>query len=236
MNYNQLYPLAFFCLSENIFVSWFGFCFLEGLMFKALLLFKYSWISGMNDLFVERFLLLTNLSSQIIIQTFRYWLGSMHESREFQLLSGIKVSYTEVYWTIFPIVFLIIVAISYIIIIVKKVLEKVRDCKVQRTVSISTLESAQSIHSGTSTPTSQYWNTTKYNPAIFSGVHTFIFIGLAVIFCIIQLVIMEHFRSSEFIPYETWLFEKLVIEIFAFRLLAPLGVIWARRDFLLFIK
>ena len=96
-------------------------------MFKALLLFKFSWISGMNDLFVERFLLLVNFSSQFITQTFRYWLGSMHESREFQVLSGIKVSYTEIYWTIFPIVFLIIVAISYTIISVKKILELVKD-------------------------------------------------------------------------------------------------------------
>ena len=206
-------------------------------MFKTVLLFKYSWISGMDDVFIERFLLLTNMISQVVIQTFRYWLGSMHESREFQLLSGIKVSYTEVYWTIVPIMFLIIVAIFYTIIIVKKVLEKVRDWKVQKTVNISTLESAQSMHSGTPAPTSQFqWNTTKYNPAIFSGLHIFIFIGLAVILCILQLVIMERFKLSEFIPYETWLFEKLVIEIFAFRLFGPLGCIWGRRDFFLFIK
>ena len=237
MIHNVLHQSAFICLSENIFVSWNAMSFLELVIFKALLLFKFSRISGMNDFFVARFLLLFNLTSQAITQTFRYSIGSMHESREFQVMSGIKVSYTEVYWTIFPIVFLIIVAISYIIIIVKKVLEKVRDCKVQRTVSISTLESAQSIHSGTSTPTSQYWNTTKYNPAIFSGVHTFIFIGLAVIFCIIQLVIMEHFRSSEFIPYETWLIGyKLVIEILGFKLFGTLSCIWGRRDFFLFVK
>ena len=133
----------------------------------------------MNDFFVGRFLLLFNLISQAITQTFRYSIGSMHESREFQLMSGIK-------------------------------------------------------HFGTPAPSS--WNTTKYNPAVFSGLHILIFIGLAVILCILQLVIMEHFKSSEFIPYETWLFEKLVIEIFAFRLFGPLGVIWGRRDFLLFIK
>ena len=206
-------------------------------MFKTVLLFKYSWISGMNDIFIERFLLLTNLISQVVIQTFRYWLGSMHESREFQVLSGIKVSYTEVYWTIVPIVFLIIVAIFYIIIIVKKVLEKVKDWKVQKTVNISTLERAQSIHSGTFVPSSQnQWNNTKYNPAIYSGLHIFIFIGLAVILCIIQLVIVPRFKLSEFILYEIWLYEKLVIEIFAFRLFAPLFCIWGRRDFFLFIK
>ena len=204
-------------------------------MFKTVLLFKYSWISGMNDIFIERFLLLTNLISQVVIQTFRYWLGSMHESREFQLLSGIKVSYTEVYWTILPFLFLII-ATFYIIIIVKKVLEKVKDRKVKKTVSISTLESAQSVHSGTSTPTIKFGNTIKYNPAMYSGLHIFIFCGLIVILCIIQLVIVPRFKLSEFILYEIWLYEKLVVEIFAFRLFGPLLCIWGRRDFFLFIK
>ena len=204
-------------------------------MFKTVLLFKYSWISGMDDVFIERFLLFTNLISQVVIQTFRYWLGSMHESREFQLLSGIKVSYTEVYWTILPFLFLII-ATFYIIIIVKKVLEKVKDRKVKKTVSISTLESAQSVHSGTSTPTIKFGNTIKYNPAMYSGLHIFIFCGLIVILCIIQLVIIPNFKSSELILYEIWLYEKLVVEIFAFRLFAPLFCIWGRRDFFLFIK
>lgn len=189
-------------------------------MFKALLLFKFSRISGMNDLFVERFLLLVNFSSQFITQTFRYWLGSMHESREFQVLSGIKVSYTEIYWTIFPIVFLIIVAISYTIISVKKILELVKDYQTQKLVNIAILESAQSIYSGiavgTSTPS--LWNTTKYNPAIFNGLHICVFMGIGVIYMIIHIVVMEHFKSSQFVPYETWLFLKLVIELFLTRL------------------
>ena len=189
-------------------------------MFKALLVFKFSWICGMNDLFVERFLLLVNFSSQFITQTFRYWLGSMHESREFQVLSGIKVSYTIIYWTIFAIVFLIIVAISYTIISVKKILELVKDYQTQKLVNIAILESAQSIYSGiavgTSTPS--LWNTTKYNPAIFNGLHICVFMGIGVIYMIIHIVVMEHFKSSQFVPYETWLFLKLFIELFLTRL------------------
>ena len=169
-------------------------------MFKALLLFKFSWISGMNDLFVERFLLLINLTSQVVTQTFRYWLGSMYESREFQILSGIKVSYTIIYWTIVAIVFLIIVGISYTIISVKKILELVKDYQTQKTgnISIATLESAQSTHSGiaidSSTPSLR--NTTKYNPAIFNGLHIFVFMGIGAIYMILHIVFMEHFKSS----------------------------------------
>ena len=189
-------------------------------MIKASLLFKFSWISGMNDLFVERFLLLININSQVVTQTFRYWLGSMHESREFQVLSGIKVSYTEVYWTICPIVFLIIVGISYAIISAKKILELVKDYQNQKFVNISILESAQAIYSGTTSGTStpSLWNTAKHNPAIFDGLHIFVFIGIGVIYVIIHIVVMEHFKSSQFVPYETWLFLKLIIEIFLLRL------------------
>ena len=207
---------------ENLFVSWVAMCFLEVAIFKALLLFKFSWISGMNDLFVERFLLLINLTSQVVTQTFRYWLGSMYESREFQILSGIKVSYTIIYWTIVAIVFLIIVGISYTIISVKKILELVKDYQTQKTgnISISILESAQSTHSGiaveTSTPS--HWNTNKYNPAIFNGLHICVFMGIGVIYMIIHIVVMEHFKSSQFVPYESWLFLKLVIELFLTRL------------------
>ena len=205
---------------ENLFVSWVVMCFLEVAIFKALLLFKFSWISGMNDLFVARFLLLINVTSQVITQTFRYWLGSMYESREFQILSGIKVSYTIIYWTIFAIVFLIIVAISYTIISVKKILELVKDYQNQKFVNISILESAQAIYSGTNSGTStpSLWNTTKYNPAIFDGLHIFVFIGIGVIYVIIHIVVMENFKSSQFVPYETWLFLKLFIELFLVRL------------------
>ena len=175
----------------------------------------------MNDLFVGRSLLLINFISQVVTQTFRYWLGSMHESREFQVLSGIKVSYTEIYWTICPIVFLIIVAISYTIISVKKILELVKDHRTQKTgkISIAILELAQSTYSGTDSGTAtkksppSLFNTTKYNPAIFNGLHICVFMGIGVIYIIIHIVVMEHFKSSRFVPYETWLFLKLFIEL-----------------------
>ena len=87
-------------------------------------------------------------------------------------------------------------------------------------VSIAILESAQSTHSGidvdSSTPSLR--NTTKCNPAIFNGLHICVFMGIGVIYVIIHIVVMEHFKSSQFVPYETWLFLKLFIELFLTRL------------------
>ena len=87
-------------------------------------------------------------------------------------------------------------------------------------VSIARLESAQSTYSGIAVKksTPSLWNTTKYNPAIFDGLHIFVFIGIGVIYVIIHIVVMEHFKSSQFVPYETWLFLKLFIEVLLHRL------------------
>jgi hypothetical protein len=231
MIYIDLHQSAFVCLSENIFVSWNAMNFLELVIFKALLLFKFSRISGINDFFVARFLLLVNLISQAITQTFRYSIGSMHESREFQLMSGIKVSYTEVYWTIFPIVFIIFAGIAYLLITFKKTVEKVKEYQVQKKKNISTLVSAQSKYFGTLATSS--WNTSKDNPAVFTGSQIYVFNGLLVIFCIIQLVVMDHYKSSD---YESWLFTKIFIELFLFRIVGGIHLIWRRKDFIHFVK
>ena len=205
--------------------------FLELVIFKALLLFKFSRISGMNDFFVARFLLLFNLTSQAITQTFRYSIGSMHESREFQVMSGIKVSYSEVYWTIFPIVFIIFAGIAYLLITFKKTVEKVKEYQIQTKENISNLVSAQLKHFGTPAPSS--WNTAKYNPAVFTGSQIYVFNGLLVIFCIIQLVVMDYYKSSE---YESWLFTKIFIELFLFRIVGGVYYIWRGKDFIRFVK
>ena len=231
MIHNDLHQSAFICLSENIFVSWNAMSFLQLVIFKALLLFKFSRISGMDDFFVARFLLLFNLISQVITHTFRYSIGSMHESREFQVMSGIKVSYSEVYWTIFPIVFIIFAGIAYLLITFKKTVEKVKEYQIQKKENISTLVSAQSKYFGTPAPSS--WNTTKYNPAAFTGSQIYVFNGLLVIVCIIQLVVMDYYKSSD---YESWLFSKIFIELFLFRIVGGIHLIWRRKDFIHFVK
>ena len=66
-----------------------------------MLLFNFSRVAGMDDVFIGRFVLIWNLTFLLITNSTRYWLGSMHESLEFQILSGIKVSYDNVFYPIF---------------------------------------------------------------------------------------------------------------------------------------
>ena len=68
----------------------------------------------MDDVFIGRFVLIWNLIFLLITNSTRYWLGSMHESVEFQILSGIKVSYDNVFYPIFARVIGLICGIALI--------------------------------------------------------------------------------------------------------------------------
>ena len=61
---------------------------------KTLMIFKWPFMAGLDDIFMGTFLFRINFVSCILSQWFRYWLGSMYETHEFQILTGIKVKYS----------------------------------------------------------------------------------------------------------------------------------------------
>ena len=81
-------------------------------LFQALLTNRFSRVVGMDDEFIGNFILIWNLHFVGMIHSTRFWLGSMNESLEFQVLSGIKVSYQNVFWPIFAKSLFVIVGIS----------------------------------------------------------------------------------------------------------------------------
>ena len=58
---------------------------------KVLMIFKWSFMTGIDDNFVGEFLILVNVGFLSLSQLARYWLGSMYESQEFHMLSGNRV-------------------------------------------------------------------------------------------------------------------------------------------------
>ena len=82
------------------------------ILFQALLTNRFSRVVGMDDDFIGNFILVWNPHFVGIIHSTRFWLGSMNESLEFQVLSGIKVSYQNVFWPIFAKSLFVIVGIS----------------------------------------------------------------------------------------------------------------------------
>ena len=55
---------------------------------KVLMIFKWSFMTGIDDNFVGGFLILVNVGFLSLSQLARHWLGSMYESQEFHMLSG----------------------------------------------------------------------------------------------------------------------------------------------------
>ena len=68
----------------------------ESSVVKSLMIFKWPFMAGLDDIFIGTFLLRINYTLCILSQWFRYWLGSMYEAHEFPILTGIKVRYSVV--------------------------------------------------------------------------------------------------------------------------------------------
>ena len=66
---------------------------------KSLMIFKWPYMAGLDDIFIGTFLLRINFILCILSQWFRYWLDSMYEAHEFPILTGIKVKYSVVLTT-----------------------------------------------------------------------------------------------------------------------------------------
>ena len=63
----------------------------ESSVVKSLMIFKWPFMAGLDDIFIGTFLLQINFILCILSQWFRYWLDSMYEAHEFPILTGIKV-------------------------------------------------------------------------------------------------------------------------------------------------
>ena len=71
----------------------------ESSVVKSLMIFKWPFMAGLDDLIIGTFLLRINFIICILSQWFRYWLDSMYEAHEFPILTGIKVRYSVVVTT-----------------------------------------------------------------------------------------------------------------------------------------
>ena len=86
-------PIATFAsFLGNVCVSWYLLTLTQMTLVKILLMFKWSFMAGIDDNFMGKYLQLVNLGFLFVSQFYRYILGSMYESQEFQILSGQCIS------------------------------------------------------------------------------------------------------------------------------------------------
>ena len=82
-------PIAtYVSLLNNICTSWYLLTLTQMTLVKVLMIFKWSFMTGIDDNFVGGFLILVNVGFLLLSQLARHWIGSMYESQEFHMLSG----------------------------------------------------------------------------------------------------------------------------------------------------
>ena len=176
---------------------------------------------------------------------FRFFLGSMYESLEFQILSGIKIKDGNVFWTIYVAIMLIILTIALGSMTVKKIIEKFKEYKIQKTVHVNIQKQSPPVsifafvadNSNEVEPFSYQLqlNNIKHNVPILSGFEMAVF-GYAAVARIIAFAIVFVFYSenTEFIKHQTYMLRKLSFAIF-FSLILPIMYLYKRKDVRQFI-
>ena len=211
---------------------------------KALMLFKFSYMAGIDDTFMSRFLLLENLGFLFLSQLSRFYLGSMYESPEFQLLSGIMVSEENIFEPIYGTIMNTIFGLAFWSIAIKTMIEKFKEFKLQRSVQVNIKDTIggheNSQENKMATPLQL--NNVKYNVSLLNeiqfgvlGAITLILFAFGITVSFLNIFFYAT-MDDKMSPYQTYLYRFLFLELFLFSLVLPIMYLATKRDVLRFIK
>jgi hypothetical protein len=175
---------------------------------------------------------------------FRYFLGSMHESLEFQILSGIKIEDRNIFWTIYVAVTVTILTVALGSMTVKKMIEKFKEYRIQKTVHVNIQKQNPQIsifnfvadNSNEAQPFSDQLNNKKHNVPILNSFEMAVFgyvsVARILAFLIAYLIYGE---NTEFILHQIYILRKLSFA-FLLSIILPMMYLYKRKDFRLFIS
>ena len=247
INFGSLSPeiAAFNSFWKNIAMSWSLICLTEVFVVKALMLNKFSYMAGLDDTFMSRFLFLENLGFLFLSQLSRFYLGSMYESIEFQVLSGIMVQEEPIFWPFYMTLILFIFGISYGSITAKKFMEKYKEFKLQKRLKVKiqenvfTLNGQDKLRENKKT-TPLKVNNFKYNVPLLNGIHFAVLGTTFFIICSILHVYLTYFyyatMEDKMIPYQQYLYRRFFLESILFSLVLPILYLATKRDVIRFMK
>ena len=167
----------------------------------------------------------------------------MYQSLEFQILSGIKIKDENIFWTIYVAIMLIVLTIALGSMTVKKIIEKFKEYRIQKTVHVNIQKQSPPIsifnfvadNSNEVQPFSNQLNNKKHNAPILSGFEMAVF-GYATVARIIAFATLDLcFENTEFIKHQTYMLRKLSFAIF-FSLILPIMYLYKRKDVRQFIS
>ena len=201
-------------------------------------------MAGIDDTFLSRFLFLENLGFIFLSQLSRFYLGSMYESSDFQILSGIMVSEELIFWPIYGTITNIIFGLAFGSIAIKKIMEKFKECKLQQSLKVNIQENCFTINGQENSQKNKIAtplkiNNFKYNVPLLNGMHfavlgtTFFIIGT-----ILHLFIIYVYATMEdkMIPYQTYLYRRFFLGSILFSLVLPILYLASKRDVIRFMK
>ena len=176
------------------------------------------------------FSLVPNYLDKKVISTIphRYYLGTMHESKGFQILSGIKREEHNIFWPVFSGLIFFACSIAFISIMSKKILEYSKEHKLRRNIQVNLemkpQQNNRNLPSNSIATKTLQFNNIKHNIPIFSGIQMF---GITLIaFSILLFTIVVHEQRNSYndkmYPYLAELYLMVLIEPLVVRLIIPI--------------
>ena len=234
-----------FCKSTAL--VWLMTCLTEVFIVKVLMLYKFSYMADIDDTFLSRFLFLENIGFVLLSQLSRFYLGSMYESAEFQILSGIMVSEELIFWPIYGTIMYIVFGLAFGSIAIKTIMEKFKECKLQQSLKVNTQENCFTIEGQENSQENEIAtplkiNNFKYNVPLLTGIHygvlggtSFILFAIFVTLAFLKLYVYPT-MDDKMIPYQAFLYRTFFLESILFSFILPIMYLATKKDLLRFMK
>jgi hypothetical protein len=168
----------------------------------------------------------------------------MHESLEFQILSGIKIEDRNIFWKIYVAIMVSFLTIALGSMTVKKMIEKFKEYRIQKTVNVNIQERSPPIsilnfvvdNSNEVQSFSHQLNNKKHNLPILNGFEMAVFgyVTIARIFTF-SIFTLIYGENTEFIKYQIYMLRKLSFA-FLLSVILPIIHLYKKKDFRLFIS
>ena len=158
----------------------------------------------------------------------------MHESKGFQILSGIKREEHNIFWPVFSGLIFFACSIAFISIMSKKILEYSKEHKLRRNIQVNLemkpQQNNRNLPSNSIATKTLQFNNIKHNIPIFSGIQMF---GITlIVFSILLFALMEHQQRNS---YLSELYLMVLIEPLIVRLIIPIWHVLSFKELCEFI-
>ena len=168
----------------------------------------------------------------------------MHESIEFQILSGIRIDDRNMFWGIFILILVLTLSFTLCSITLKKMFEKFKDYKIQKRVHVNighivrpaaTISMIQFLgEENQSQPPIPQLNNIKYNDPILTGIQMAFFGSFSLARILVIAVLQKISDDVILVPYKIFMLRKVTFSIF-YCLILPIIYLAGRKDVRQFI-